>query len=66
MTVFFPLSSTGAGRFVLQVPVKRSVLACNVNPFALMVLHVTRRFGPVLVMNSSGGTGDATKLKTVP
>jgi hypothetical protein len=66
VTVFCPLTTTGAGELVIQtVGETRFVVDCKVNPVAL-VGHVKITLAPEGVMVSSGGPGEMVSRKTVP
>ena len=54
VTVFWPLTTTGAGEFVIQPAGEvRFVVDCKVNPVAL-VGHLTIRFTPENIMETVG------------
>ena len=65
VTVFCPLTTTGAGELVVQTAGEtRFVVDCKVNPAAL-VGHVKITLAPEGMMVSCGGCGNE-RLNTVP
>src|SRR5438105_3700195 len=66
VTVFCPLTTTGAGELVVQTGDTRFVVDCKVNPAALAG-HVKIMFVPEAPMVSCGGLVGANEiLNTVP
>ena len=65
VTMFCPLTTTGAGKLVLQTDGEtRLVVDCKVTPAALAG-HDTTTFVPERVMVNCGGNGNE-RLNTVP
>ena len=63
VTVYCPLTMTGAGKLVLQAAGKRFVVNCKPNPVAL-VRHVKITFTPERFIVSCGAPNE--RLNTVP
>jgi hypothetical protein len=55
VTTFWPLITTGGGRFVAQMPEERSAVDCKVNSEEF-VGHARTRLCGIAVMVSVGGT----------
>ena len=66
VTVFWPLTMNGEGKFVFQTCEERFVVDSNVNPVAL-VGHVTMKFVPegMIVICGAMISGNV-RLNTVP
>ena len=64
VTVFCPLTMTGAGRLVVQTDETRSVVDCRVKHKLPDQVRIT--LSPTRLIVSCGGIGGKVKLNTVP